>query len=638
MCDKEAFRLNKRLVPVKGTYFFTMAAVSSLFSYLGLYMKEVGLTMSETGIIWGVMPFFGAIIRVVVGAIADKVQRHKGILVACSIVSGVVHCFLLFVPHATVSSVAVQLHCGDRGAFFESCAPNAVSNMSDEPVASAKIQGQYFSGEQGLSHKQIAFNISDCFLECYSPTGSDVRICLQEDSDAASPSVPPSRCLVLHSSEDEHGSSAMKLDLELRQLGYYNVENSSSVVESRRVYLSSYLVNGSRYTSMTCQTPNVLLCKLKCPTLTETRTCSMKELDGNADAFGRTFWIFSMIFLVGQIAFAPIFSLIDAITYDFLGDERQKWGKQRLWGTVGLGIFALASGFLMDLFTGGEGKTDYTVAFVIFAVVEFLSAFMTSLYHVSDDVTCSRPAFKDMPALLKRPDVALLLLVVVVFGMYTGLIETFLFIHLKEMGQPPQLLLGLAIVSNCVPQVVMFFFSGAVVKKIGHFNCLCVSCAAFAVRMCAYSVLSNPWMVLLIEPLHSITFGLFYAATSAYGSLITPKGLHGTIQGIIGSLYFGIGRGVGSVEGGQLIEAYGTGTTFRIHGVSAAILLVLFVVVRKCCIDPLEKTKKEEETENGTAGSETEKMREKENSDEDAHRRKRSNSDNNGTKQVDESV
>ena len=55
------------------------------------------------------------------------------------------------------------------------------------------------------------------------------------------------------------------------------------------------------------------------------------------------------------------------------------------------------------------------------------------------------------------------------------------------------------------------------------------------------------------------------------------------------------GRGLGSVEGGQMIEAYGTGQTFLIHGVSAATLLIAFTVVDKCCIKPRKKT----EADNG---------------------------------------
>lgn len=57
------------------------------------------------------------------------------------------------------------------------------------------------------------------------------------------------------------------------------------------------------------------------------------------------------------------------------------------------------------------------------------------------------------------------------------------------------------------------------------------------------------------------------------------------------------GRGIGSMEGGQLIEAYGTGKTFWIHGISAAVLLITYIAVRKCCIDPYKE--KEEDSGKG---------------------------------------
>ena len=488
--------------------------------------------MAETGIIWGVMPFAGAIIRVGIGAFADKLQRHKSVLIFCSIASGVVHCFLLFVPHAPVPVLSVQLHFGISGTYIDSC-PRIT--IFDSPLSYSNGTSD-LSEELDVLHSQLMFNTSDCFLQCTSPSGSDVRVCLQQTD--VQQDMLHSGCLLLgNKSEREYD-----LDLEVKQFVYHVDKSNNTLVESHQLYLSSYLVNDSTYASMTCQKPVELTCKGKCHTITDTHACSSQKAAAHDTSFGRTFWIFSMIFFVGQVAFAPIFSLIDAITYDFLGAERHKWGKQRLWGTIGHGVFALSSGFLMDLFSRGELKTDFTVAFVIFAIAEFLSAGMTSLYRVSDAVRCSHPAFKDIPTLLKRPDVLLLLVVVVIFGMYTGLIETFLFIHLETLGQPPLTLFGLSIVANCVPQMVMFFFSGTVIEKIGHVNCVCLACAAFAVRMSAYSILRSPWMVLFVEPLHAITFGLFYATVSAYGSLITPKGLHGTIQGIIGSLYFGIGK------------------------------------------------------------------------------------------------
>ncbi len=53
------------------------AAVASLLPYLAVYMKQLGLSPSETALIYGTMPFLGAIVRPLVGALADKLHAHK---------------------------------------------------------------------------------------------------------------------------------------------------------------------------------------------------------------------------------------------------------------------------------------------------------------------------------------------------------------------------------------------------------------------------------------------------------------------------------------------------------------------------------------------------------------------------------
>ena len=56
---------------------FVFSAVASLLPYLAVYMKQLGLSPSETALIYGSMPFLGAIVRPLVGAIADKLHAHK---------------------------------------------------------------------------------------------------------------------------------------------------------------------------------------------------------------------------------------------------------------------------------------------------------------------------------------------------------------------------------------------------------------------------------------------------------------------------------------------------------------------------------------------------------------------------------
>jgi hypothetical protein len=72
--------------------------------------------------------------------------------------------------------------------------------------------------------------------------------------------------------------------------------------------------------------------------------------------------------------------------------------------------------------------------------------------------------------------------------------------------------------------------------------CLYIAFVAYTVRFIGYSFLTNAWFVLPIELLHGLTFGLMWAAATSYGSIITPPGMSGTIQGLISGVHFGFGN------------------------------------------------------------------------------------------------
>jgi hypothetical protein len=57
-----------------------------------------------------------------------------------------------------------------------------------------------------------------------------------------------------------------------------------------------------------------------------------------------------------------------------------------------------------------------------------------------------------------------------------------------------------------------------------------------------FTMVTNAWFVLPIELLHGLTFGLMWAAATSYGSIITPPGMSGTIQGLISGVHFGFGN------------------------------------------------------------------------------------------------
>jgi PPP family 3-phenylpropionic acid transporter len=62
----------------------------------------------------------------------------------------------------------------------------------------------------------------------------------------------------------------------------------------------------------------------------------------------RSFGIIFAIIALYNIFMAPVGSLADSATMTMLGDEKAKYGRIRLGGTIGWGVFAPIAGFLVQ--------------------------------------------------------------------------------------------------------------------------------------------------------------------------------------------------------------------------------------------------------------------------------------------------
>ncbi|ELU16919.1 hypothetical protein CAPTEDRAFT_106629 [Capitella teleta] len=540
-------KINRKLLPVKGTYFCVLGGVASLLPYLGVYMKQIGLSAAESAIIYGTMPFLGAFMRMLVGGIADKLQKHQVALLICCLLSGVFHGFLLLVPSRAAPANVIDLSL--------SCTPSSVAVSLDVCLAGSCLNTDLFGN--------ASCDVTCCPAQhlCFGD------LCLSNSSSQLCETFHVSRLVKDSFSYGDHNESCV------------------SYVPSESIRYGEQV-----YSSLGCSSEINAQCSVSCD---EVIPCVEVP---PTEKYERTFWMFFIVCLIGQMFFAPIFSLVDAMTYDFLGAEYEKWGLQRLWGTVGFGAFAVACGLIMDVYnTGTEGK-DYTFSFIAFAVLNILASALVFLYKISSNFQCKQ-IFKNMGALMRNVNVLLLMLAMFIFGSYTGLIEVFLFWHLSMIGGT-QLLNGLCILVNCIPEAFVLIFAGSIIQKIGHVTCLHIAMLAYGVRLLAYSLLSEPWWVLSIEPLQAVCFGLMYAAASSYANMITPQGMSGTVQGIIGALYFGAGKGFGSVVGGIIFENFGAVITFRAYGISAFIFFVAFVLIHRFVIVPRQK---DEESKKGVS-------------------------------------
>ncbi|WAQ98166.1 MFD6A-like protein [Mya arenaria] len=191
---------------------------------------------------------------------------------------------------------------------------------------------------------------------------------------------------------------------------------------------------------------------------------------------------------------SPVINLIDAIAYDILGEKRGSRGRQRLWGTGGYITFAVASTFIMDAISQTSNNVDYSVSFYIFLAISVCSCVVGYFLKLSGNVHCGQ-LFKNILGLLKYPKVVVFLIAIICYGMMNGVIEAFLFWYLIMLGAS-QNILGLCLVFQCVPEIIMLQFAGKIIKRIGHISCLHIACLCYAIRFFCYSAIPGPWYVL----------------------------------------------------------------------------------------------------------------------------------------------
>ena len=481
------------------------SALGSLIPYIMVYMRELGLTPIQSSFIFGITFFVTTVTRPVFGIVADKLRKHGLILIICSVVSSALFGCLIFLSPATqisdhVYNEELYVVCDRDFHYVELCLDNNCTDRNNSLY--------------GLNES------IRCDLECY---GAPFGHTNQSNTDVISENTyvdTRKYVAVFHEvfeTESDHAKTACP-KLQIVSINdAVNNQLEMTYCEQRVEY--------------SCKT----ICSL--PLYESVITCAQgDDINHNSLIFG----LFAIIYFVASIFRATIPNLIDALTYDHLGEERGKWGQQRVWGTFGFAVFGVSVGFIIHAMKDQGDNIEYSWCFIMYIIHICLAAAAVYFYKTSDHVRCSHTMQK-LRKLLRNPEVMSLFSIVFIFGCLSGIIEAFRFWHLQNLGAPPQLL-GLCLVFICLPEIFIMFTMRHIIAKLGEYKCLYAACLAYACRFLGYSFLRNPWFVLLIEPLHGVTYGIMYGAASAYGSRLTPQGMHGTMQAILTTLHFGLGK------------------------------------------------------------------------------------------------
>lgn len=259
------------------------------------------------------------------------------------------------------------------------------------------------------------------------------------------------------------------------------------------------------------------------------------------------------------------------------------YGLQKLFGTAGAVIFSPLAGKIIDWSSYRSGQEDYSAVFILYFIIRTI----TSVLILKLSLGFKPPAkkvFKNLSKVLCKPNVLAYLVSFLTAGLLWGFLETFLFWYMEDLGAT-KFLMGLSLAVGTLAGVPVTIFSRLIIAKLGHHFVILTTLLIYSCRMLGYSFIQEPEMVFLLEFLKPLCTTLLLISAMTFVKDVSTLTTVATMEGIFGSLYFGIGRGLGGLIGAYSWEMVGSRLTFQLLSTvalgSAVFYSIIMLVHRK---------------------------------------------------------
>ncbi|RCI03832.1 hypothetical protein CU098_007786 [Rhizopus stolonifer] len=172
----------------------------------------------------------------------------------------------------------------------------------------------------------------------------------------------------------------------------------------------------------------------------------------------------------------------------------------------------------------------------------------------------------NMLDLLKRSEVSLFYLTMMLMGASLNMVTSFLFIYLKQELGASSSQVGLTGLIGSSTELIFFFYSRDLIRLFGIKSLVILGHILTIVRIFMYTVLprtpAGASTAIGLHLLNGIAFSALWGAGVVQADELAPPSLQATSQGLLAAMYAGVGAGLGSLVGGTIYGKYGCNAMF----------------------------------------------------------------------------
>ncbi|XP_006767132.1 PREDICTED: major facilitator superfamily domain-containing protein 6 isoform X1 [Myotis davidii] len=587
--ERHCVKINNDLLISKVFYFFFYAAYGSLYPLLPVYYKQLGMSPSQSGLLVGIRYFIEFCSAPFWGVVADRFKKGKIVLLFSLL------CWVLF-----------NLGIGFVKPATLRCVPKT------PPTARPA----------NASHLLTLLPANSSFISSVTPplpprprerrglllaSGPTPTVAGDTGPNVTEPLTFPTAV---------DRTSARTLPPQTEDVT--DLSKDLTLIPSTAAPAPPGIVTREPTTTIVTTTRSL-------PSDQVTLLYDQQEVEA-------IFLVILVVVIIGEFFSASSVTIVDTVTLQYLGKHRDRYGLQRMWGSLGWGLAMLSVGIGIDythieVLVHGKGcrppeYRNYQIVFIVFGVLMTMALIVATQFRFrynhfksdegrgkeveiapvergsptesAEEVPAASHAqaasFWDLIRLLCSVQYGSVLFVAWFMGFGYGFVFTFLYWHLEDLNGTTTLF-GVCSVLSHVSELTAYFFSHKLIELIGHIRVLYIGLACNTARYIYISYLENAWTVLPMEVLQGVTHAAIWAACISYLSAAVPPELRTSAQGILQGLHLGLGRGCGAMIGGVLVNYFGAAATFRGIGMGCLVILLLFALIQWLAVPDEEEDK-----------------------------------------------
>jgi len=263
------------------------------------------------------------------------------------------------------------------------------------------------------------------------------------------------------------------------------------------------------------------------------------------------------------------------------GMDAGRYGRVRVWGSIGFIVAVSAYGFVLQ-------RVDIGVfPALVLGMLGLLVAASFRLPAAREEHAAGAQAAGSAMAVLRRPEVAWFFVGAFFTVLAHAGLYAFFSLYLDALGYS-KTVVGLFWAVSVAAEIAFFTFQGRWFHRLPVHDWLILGAGATALRFAATAAFGNIAAVLVAaQLLHALSFAAQHAACVAVVSRHFPGRLRGRGQALYTTLAYGISGVLGGLTGGALSERYGFPAVFAASAAAGVLALLCCLQARR--LDPAPK-------------------------------------------------